>query len=138
MSEEIDYEEPVVTPETETFWAGCQRGELLLQRCPKCETFQHKPRGICAACLSPDLEHVASSGRGHVHSFTTIARNRLPAFKEACPYVVAFVELEEGPRLMANVVGVPPEQVEIGLPVEVEFVSAGELAVPRFRARQAP
>jgi len=133
MSEGIAYEEPIVTPETAAFWAGCRRGELLLQRCSKCETFQHKPRGLCAACLSPDLEHVASSGRGIVHSFTIIARNRLPAFERACPYVVGFIELEEGPRIMANVVGKPPERVEIGLGVQVEFVPAGELAVPRFR-----
>ena len=133
MSEKIVYEAPIVTPETEAFWQGCNRGELLLQRCVDCAELQHKPRGCCAACLGPRLENVVCSGAGSIFSFTIIRKNRLPAFKEAGPYVVAWVELEEGPRLMANVVGIEAADVRIGLPVRVEFVPAGGLAVPRFR-----
>ncbi len=86
------------------------------------------------SCLSDGIEHFVASGRGIVHTFTVTNQNQAPGFREALPYVLAYVELEEGPRLLTNVVGCEPETVSIGMPVAVEFVDTeGGLAVPRFR-----
>ena len=133
MSQEITYKTPATDWQTLAYWEGCGRGELVLQRCSSCDLVQHRPRGVCAHCLSSDLEHFVASGRGVVYSCTVIHQNGIPPFRDACPYVLAYVDLEEGPRLMTNVVGCDPETVEVGMDVMVEFVPAGEgLGVPRF------
>ena len=141
MPKEIEYRAPATDWQTRPYWEGCGRGGLVLQRCRRCGTVQHRPRGLCASCLSSELEHFVASGRGTVYTFTVTHQNGVPGFREACPYVLAYVELEEGPRLLTNVVGCPPEQVAIGMDVRVDFVrivdAAGaktgdELGVPRF------
>ncbi len=134
MADEIKYPTPSVDWETRAFWEGCGRGELLLQRCPDCGAIQHRPRAVCAGCLSDGIETFRASGRGTVYTFTVTRQNQLPPFRGACPYVLAYVELEEGPRLLTNIVGCEPEEVRIGMPVRVEFVeSEKQRAVPRFR-----
>ena len=133
MAKEIEYKEPAVDWETRPYWEGCARGELVLQRCRACGAVQFRPRAQCAACLAADIEHFAASGRGSVFTYTITNQNMHPGFRDACPYVLAYVELEEGPRLLTNIVGCEPEQVQVGLPVQVEFVETGEFAVPRFR-----
>jgi len=133
MSGEITYKTPATDWQTLAYWEGCGRGELVLQRCPSCGLVQHRPRGVCAHCLSSDLEHFVASGRGIVHSYTITHQNGLPAFRNACPYVLAYVDLEEGPRLMTNITGCDPESVEIGMAVIADFVATeGGLGVPRF------
>lgn len=124
--------------ETRGFWEGCGRGELVLQRCRSCGTTQHKPRAVCATCLSDEIEHVVASGRGRVYTFTVTHQNQQPPFRDACPYVMAYVELDEGPRLLTHIVGCDPGDVEVGMPVVVDFQPQerddGEaFAVPRFR-----
>jgi len=133
MAKTIEYRTPATDWQTLGYWEGCGRGEIVLQRCRACRTVQHKPRGLCASCLSSDLEHFVASGRGTVYSCTVTHQNGVPAFRDAVPYVLAYVDLEEGPRLMTNVVGCPPEDVTIGMAVRAEFVPTdGGLAVPRF------
>jgi uncharacterized OB-fold protein len=120
--------------ETRGYWEGAARGELVLQRCRACGAVQHRPRAVCALCLGGEIEHFAASGRGTVHTFTVTHQNQAPGFREACPYVLAYVDLEEGPRLLTNVVGCEPAQVRIGMPVVVEFAATdGEFPVPVFR-----
>ena len=126
---------PVPTPETRPFWEAAHRHELLLQRCRACGRHHFYPRGACPHCLSADLEWQRVSGRGTLHTFTVVhrgARNYpLPS-----PYVLAVVELEEGPRLMSNLVGVEahPGHIRIGMPVEVVFDDVTpEITLPRFR-----
>jgi uncharacterized OB-fold protein len=120
--------------ETRHWWEGCARGELWLQRCGACGTLRHRPRALCPKCLSDETEYVQASGRGTVHTFTVTHQNHAPAFRAACPYVLAYVELEEGPRVLTNIVGCEPGDVRIGLPVVVDFGEPdGEIAVPRFR-----
>ena len=103
-----------------------------------CGAVQHKPRALCVTCLSDDVDHVVASGRGRVHTYTVTHQNQLPAFRDACPYVLAYVELDEGPRVLTNIVGCDPAEVRIGLAVVADF-AAGErddgeaFAVPRFR-----
>jgi uncharacterized protein len=133
MPKEIEYRTPATDWQTRPYWEGCGRGELVLQRCSACGVVQHRPRGLCASCLSSELVHFVASGRGTVHTFTVTHQNGMPGFREACPYVLAYVELAEGPRLMTNIVGCPPERVAIGLAVRADFVPTGDgLGVPRF------
>lgn len=134
MAGEIHYARPPVDAETRPWWEACGRGELVLQRCRACGSLQHRPRALCAACLSDAIEWLRASGRGKVHTYTVTFQNQAPAFREAVPYILAWVELDEGPRLLANLVDCAPDRVRIGLPVRVEFVDVGDdLAVPRFR-----
>ena len=128
-----EYQTPHVDWETRAYWEGAGRGELVLQRCRSCKTVQHRPRGICATCLSDEIEHFVASGRGEVYTYSVVRQNQMPAFRDAVPYVVAYVQLEEGPQLLTNIVGCDPDTVSIGMPVQVDFVKTeGDLGVPRF------
>jgi uncharacterized OB-fold protein len=126
---------PVPTPETRPFWAAARRHELSLQRCRACGAHVFYPRAACPHCLGADLEWRRVSGRGRLHTFTVVHRGQ-KGFPLGPPYVIAIVELDEGPRMMTNLVGIEPDpaKLEIGMPVEVVFedVSA-EVALPRFR-----
>ncbi len=133
MTNAIKHPKPGVDWETRAYWEGCGWNELILQRCRSCGTLQHRPRALCVSCLSDEIEHFPASGRGTVYSFTVTHQNQAPGFREALPYVLAYVELEEGVRLLTNIVGCSPEDVRIGLPVEVEYAQLeGDIAVPRF------
>ena len=133
MTNAIKHPKPGVDWETRAYWEGCGRNELILQRCRSCGTLQHRPRALCVSCLSDEIEHFPASGRGTIYSFTVTHQNQAPGFREALPYVLAYVELEEGVRLLTNIVGCSPENVRIGLPVEVEYAQLeGDIAVPRF------
>ena len=133
MTKPLKHPKPGVDWETRAYWEGCGRHELILQRCRSCGTLQHRPRALCVSCLSDEIEHFPASGRGTVYSFTATHQNQAPGFREALPYVLAYVELEEGVRLLTNIVGCSPEDVRIGLPVEVEYAQLeGDIAVPRF------
>jgi len=131
-----EYQKPVPVPnaESQEYWAGCKRHELLIQRCRACGRFQFYPRAVCAGCLSQELEWAKASGRGTVYSYSVVHRAPTKAFAADAPYTTAIVELEEGVRMMTNVVGCPPEEVRIGMPVEVVFEDVSEeIALPKFR-----
>ncbi|MPZ12877.1 MAG: hypothetical protein GEU73_00355 [Chloroflexi bacterium] len=120
--------------ETKPFWEGCARGEILLQRCLDCSAVRHPPSPICSGCLSSRLEWVPASGNATVYSFVVVHRAFHAAFEEDVPYVVAIVELEEGPHMLSNVVEVPPESVEIGMPLRVCFdCVSDEVTLPKFK-----
>ncbi|HXG42285.1 MAG TPA: Zn-ribbon domain-containing OB-fold protein [Dehalococcoidia bacterium] len=137
MAQEIRKPLPQPTDTTRPFWQGARQGELRLQRCRSCHQYVYYPRSLCPHCLSTDLDWVPASGRGHVYTYTVIRRAAHPAFREDVPYVLAVVELEEGPRLTTNMVGVEPEQVHIGMPVEAVFEPVSEdIALVKFRPRQ--
>lgn len=115
------------------FWDGCAAGELRIQRCPACGHRQFYPRAMCTACAATPEWEVAS-GRGTVHTFTVIRQNHAKPFRDLVPYVVAMIELDEGPRLMGNVVGCDVDEVAVGMPVEVFFDRADDdLAIPFWR-----
>lgn len=125
---------PKVDEVSKTFWQGCQRQELLLQKCRDCSRFQFYPRPICINCMSRNLEWVRSSGRGTVHSFTIVHQNVTPGFVQEVPYVFAIIELAEGVRLSTNIVGCAPADVYIGMPVMVVFESISpEINLPKFQ-----
>lgn len=124
---------PEVAPETAAFWAGSARGVLLLQRCASCGTHLWYPRYVCASCHSTDLENIEASGRGVIYSFTLTTRGILE-YADCGPYVLALVELAEGPKMMTNIVEADPATLAIGQAVEVVFHDTGEgNALPRFR-----
>src|SRR5437870_4909129 len=95
---------PRATPETEPFWAATAAGELQLQRCTRCDAFYFPPRPFCPTCLSDEVVWERVSGRGTLHSYVI---NNRPAGGWSEPYAIAVVQLEEGPRMMSNIVGVP-------------------------------
>jgi uncharacterized OB-fold protein len=127
---------PLPRPDEESrwFWEACRRHELVAQKCRACATLRYYPRALCPQCLSSDADYVRLSGRGRVHTFTVTHQNQAPGFREELPYVMAYVELDEGPRLLTNVVGCPPEEIRIGISVVVEFEDATEdIGLPKFR-----
>ena len=125
---------PRIDEESRGFWEACARHELYLQRCRDCGTTRFYPRALCPACLSSAIEWVRASGKGTVYTFTVTHQNQAPGFREEVPYVLAVVELAEGVRMMTNVVGCPPEDVRIGMPVEVVFEDVTpEVALAKFR-----
>jgi uncharacterized OB-fold protein len=130
---------PTPTPETRPFWEAAKRHELLLPRCTQCGPFFFYPRATCPRCLSGDLEWQVVSGRGTLHTFTIVHRGPRN-FPLPSPYVMAIVELDEGPRMMTNLVGVKPdpETLEIGMPVEVTWADVTpEVTLPHFRPAAA-
>jgi uncharacterized OB-fold protein len=125
---------PRVDEESKGFWEACQRHELYAQRCRACQSLRYYPRALCPACLSDDTEWLRCSGRGAVYTFTVTHQNQAPGFREQLPYVLAYVELEEGVRLLTNIVGCSPDDVCIGMPVEVVFDDVtAEVTLPKFK-----
>ena len=124
---------PYPTLETQEFWDGTARGELLLKRCDDCDVVIWYPRSRCPGCGSRATSWFRASGRGTVYS-CSVTRKGQGRYRDAGPFVLAYVELEEGPRLMTNIVDCDPESVKIGQAVELVFHDTGEgTALPRFR-----
>jgi uncharacterized OB-fold protein len=127
---------PFVHAEVQPFWDATAAGRLVLPRCTACAGYIWYPRPYCPACGSLGVEWVEVSGRGTVYSYTVNRRGQadMPAYREAGTYVLAYVELEEGPRVMTNIVDCDPDTVRIGQRVEVVFHDTGQgTALPRFR-----
>jgi uncharacterized protein len=124
---------PIPDAESAPFWAGTLEGRLLVQECSMCGRRQLYGRSLCTNCHSSALSWVEASGRGTVYSRTIIRQNPNRSFKHMIPFVVALVDLDEGPRLMTNIVGAPPDDVEIGARVRVKFEPVSDAAaVPLF------
>ena len=123
---------PQVNVETKAFWDATAEGKLLLPRCNACGIVIWYPRAFCPECSSFDISWFEATGRGTVYSFT-INRRGQGDYRDLA-YVVAYVELDEGPRLLTNIVDCDPEQVSVGQAVRVVFhpTSSGA-ALPRFR-----
>jgi uncharacterized OB-fold protein len=125
---------PVPTQETLPFWEGCGKSELRLQRCAACGHLQFPPLSFCAACLNESLAWVNASGRGTVLSYTAVHWSPNPAYAADAPYVLALIALEEGPRMLTNIVGAPAGEVRIGMAVAVTFENCSpDIALPKFR-----
>jgi len=119
----IDHPVPYASWETRGYWEGTGRNELVLQRCRKCTLVQHRPRGLCAHCLeSEPLEHFVGSGEGEIYTFTITEQNQARGFAQACPYVMAYVALDEGPRILTVIVDCEPDDVAIGARVTAKYV----------------
>jgi uncharacterized OB-fold protein len=124
---------PQPTRITQPYWDAARENRLMIQQCGNCHQHQFYPRQFCVSCLSEDIKWVASSGRGKVYTYTINRRSANPAMSELVPYVVAAVDLEEGVRMIANIVDTPVDQVKIGSPVEVRFEKlSDEITLPQF------
>ena len=126
---------PVVTDENRPFWDGCRQGKLLLQYCDQCQHYQFYPRLYCMHCGATSVRWIQASGRGVIYSYTIIHQNKAPEFVRDTPYNVAVVQLEEGPRMMSNIVETDPAVLRIDLPVTVVFDAVNDdIHLPRFKA----
>ncbi|MEJ2173777.1 MAG: Zn-ribbon domain-containing OB-fold protein [bacterium] len=129
----LPFPEPL-TAEAKHFFAAAAQDRLELQRCAECEKVWFFPRPACVACGSTDYAWIRASGRGRVHSHSTVHRAPSPEFRDRVPYVVALVDLAEGPRMMANIVGEGALEVSIGDALELTFEDRGKgRKLPQFR-----
>ncbi|WP_433634047.1 Zn-ribbon domain-containing OB-fold protein [Halomicrococcus sp. NG-SE-24] len=126
-----EYAEPYAEP----FWEGANRGVLRLQYCTDCGKHQFFPRPWCQYCSAEALEWVDAEGEGRVYSYTVVRRAvTLPAFQEALPYVVGYVDLKEGPRICTLFADCDPSEIESDIHVEVTFKRVNDdLSLPVFR-----
>ena len=131
-----DYKKPLPRPNTASlpFWEAAKRHELQLQRCNACGTHIFYPREVCSECLASDLQWVKVSGKGTIYSYTIAQAPTHPAFTEDVPYIIAIVELAEGPHITTNITGCSPTEVKVGLPVMATFDDVTpEMTLVKFR-----
>ncbi|MDA1074406.1 MAG: Zn-ribbon domain-containing OB-fold protein [Proteobacteria bacterium] len=119
---------------TQPYWRAARADELAVQFCQHCDQHSFPPRAHCPQCGSAELEWRTVSGRGSVYTFTIAYRPPHPVFSEHCPMVIAVIELEEGPRMISNIVGCDPATVEIGMAVQVAFeeIEDSKVTLPVF------
>ena len=124
-------------PDTKEFWEGAKKGELRYQTCNDCNEVVFYPRATCSNCGSLNLKWNVSKGLGTVYTYSVVRQNRMPAFADLGAYAVAYVDLDEGFRMMTNIVGItdPTKDIKIGMKVKVEFEKqdSGEFPIPLFR-----
>lgn len=120
------------------FWEGTARGELLIQQCQDCKHKMYPPRVYCTNCLSSSLGWMKASGKGKVYTYSVVYDYPPPRIAKflSPPYCLALVDLEEGIRMLTNIVGCPPEEVTCDMEVEVTFHNAGDgVVLPWFKPR---
>jgi len=123
---------PIVTDDSAVFWDAASQGRLVAQRCADCRVLRHPPRPMCGHCQSLRTEVVELSGKGTLYSYSILHHPQNPAFDY--PVLAALVNLDEGVRLVSNLVGIEPADVRIGMRLLVEFVpTAGDQLIPVFR-----
>jgi uncharacterized protein len=122
----------------QAYWDGAARGALVIQRCGDCGRWIHFPEPACPSCGSDTLGFEPVSGAGTVETFSVIHRSFVAEFVDRVPYVIAWIALPEQPglRVFANVTGCAPEEIAIGMPVEVFFEQRDGRAVPNFRKKR--
>lgn len=129
---------PPITNLNRPYWDGLREGRLRMQQCPACRLIWYPPGPLCPQCWSTDIEWTTLSGRGTVNSWVVFHQAYLKGFDDEVPFNVAEVALEEGPRLMTNLVGIDIDQIEVGMPVEIVFDAVtDEVTLAKFAlARQ--
>ena len=127
---------PVISPDTAFFWAGTAVGELRVQSCGDCGTLRHPPGPLCMACGSPNPKYIVAAGTGEVFSY--VVHHHPPVPGKKLPLVIALVELTEGVRVLAELTGVDPDKVEVGMPVEVSFLKVDDELVLASLAANHP
>jgi uncharacterized protein len=135
----MDIDRPLphpLTPEAKPFWDGCREGKLMLPRCGDCGHVFFYPRAVCPRCHSRHVGWLQSRGRGTLHSFEIAYQAFQKGWKIKPPYVLALVELDEGPRMMSNLINVEPDPkaIRCDMPVEVVFTKlTDEITLPLFQ-----
>jgi uncharacterized OB-fold protein len=134
----MPYEKPLpkLTKEDRPFWEAARQHRFMLPRCTKCGHVWFPPYLNCQQCLSFDREWFEASGRGTVFGCIEMQQPYIPAYQDDLPYNVVLVELEEGPKMYSNIVGIPNDEIAVGMPVEVAFEDVtDDFAIPKFRPR---
>lgn len=127
------FTEPVADAFTEPWWAACRNHRLMVRACRSCGEVHFPPRPACPRCWSADVEWREVTGAGRIYTYSVVRENDLAAFRGALPYIVAIVELDEGPRLMTTLVDSPAATIVVGAAVQVVFADRGEWTFPAFR-----
>ncbi len=122
---------PAMSADTEFFWDGAARGELLIQRCGSCRTLRQPPGPGCPTCGSFEWDTLTATGRGTVYSYAVHHYPEISGF--AVPNLVGLIELEEGTRVVANITDIEPDDVQVGMDVEVYFEDFDGVVLPQFR-----
>ena len=134
MSGEYQKPLPQIDEVSRPYWEAAKRHQLALQKCQACGYYRYPPGDTCPRCLSGSLMWVKASGRGTVYTWTVFHKVYHPAFAGEAPYAVVAVELEEGPRLLTNLVDCKIDDIKVGMPVEVVFDDVTEdITLPKFR-----
>ena len=134
MGEPYDKALPLASPESVPFWDAAKAHKLVVQKCDGCARHWHPPSTICPSCGGREHGWVEASGRGKVFSFVTYHRIYQNGWSGELPYVVALIELEEGARILSNLVGIEPADVVCDMAVEVLFDDVTEdVTLPKFR-----
>ncbi len=131
-----EYKKPLPKPTADSagFWEGCKRHELVIQQCTDCGKYRHYPQPMCPACHSMNREWSRVSGKGKIYTYVRCPQAFHPGWADEAPYGVVTVELDEGVRMVSNMVDVKPEDLEIGMPVEVVFEDVtDEVTLPKFK-----
>ena len=135
MADEYQYLLPAPDVETEPFWAAAKNHQLVFQQCTSCETFRHPPRKPCGNCVSEEFEWVQVSGNGTLETHIEVVQPVLPQWREATPYNIVNVEIDDAPGvvIMGNVVGVDDSELKVGMKVKVVFDDVtDEVTIPRW------
>jgi uncharacterized OB-fold protein len=131
-----EYKKPLPAPDhdTITFWEGCKRHELLLQKCDTCSSYRYPPRSICPECFSVESTWDKVSGKGEVYTYTVARIPLNPAWEQDIPYTIGIILLDEGVKMVSNIVDCKPEDITIGMKVEVVFDDVTEkFSLPKFK-----
>lgn len=133
-----DYTKPLPTPDpvTKPYWDSVKAHAMQLQKCGDCGKFVFYPRAVCPHCFSRDLKWTPVSGKGKIYGFTISHQKVIQSFASEVPYVIALVELEEGARMMTNLVGVEPDptKIKVGMDVIVQYDDVTEaMTLPKFK-----
>lgn len=130
---DVRFDLPTVDAETEPFWAAAGEQRLLLRRCNACGKASFYPRRFCPLCWSTEVVWEQASGRAALYTWSVVHGNDLPPFRDRVPYVAAVVDLDEGPRMMTNVVNCEPDALEVGMALQVTYERrTDEITVPVF------
>jgi uncharacterized protein len=130
----VRFDLPTPDESTEPYWAAARDGKLLVKRCRDCGQAHFYPRPFCPKCWSENVEWEEASGRGTLYTWSVVHVNDLPPFGQRVPYVAAIVDLDEGPRVMTNVVDCEFDQLRVGMPLTVVFQpETDDVTLARFR-----
>jgi uncharacterized OB-fold protein len=133
MAEPEGRPEPRPTAESAAYWEAAANERLVVQRCATCGGHQFYPRAFCVSCLSDQVEWVPSAGAGRIYTFTVCRIPAHPSMADKVPYAVALVDLDEGVRLLSNVVDCPIDRIHVGARVAVRFERISSSTVlPQF------
>lgn len=123
-----------INADSREFWDYTLQDCLMLRTCNSCGLLMYYPRVLCTSCMSTDLGWTKSSGKGTVYAFSIVHRAPNEAFKSDVPYIIAIIELDEGPRMLSNIIDCPPDQSFINMPVVVSFDKSYDgFKLPKFR-----